>query len=463
MLTLQVPAERLTMQAFSPRSPFAVRNVRLFIAFRLFFTARFYYPVFSILFLDFGLTISQFALLNAIWAAVIVVAEVPSGTLADTIGRKRLLVAAGAMMVAELSLLCVAPIRGGALLFGVFLVNRVLSGLAEASASGADEALAYDALKQEGMEKEWGRVLEVQMRVQSVAFIVAMIIGGLVYDPEVMGKLASLLGLGFTVTQDTTLRIPLILTLGFGLLTLASSLAMEGPEASVQKGRPSTAEAFRKTLDAGRWILSTPFALSVIMAGLIFDGVMRMAITLGSQYYRVIGLPEASFGLIGALVAAMGIVVPRIARHLTETRTPFYNLMVLFVITLASLFWMTLFTPFLGMIPALMLFGAMGMVSFFVSHYLNRMTTSGVRATVLSFKGLAYNIFYGFLGVLYAILLSNRRGPVLSKAPSLLGQGPEDHVFMATFWAFPITFVILMGFFLLYAVGKGKGNQSETQ
>lgn len=451
------------MQASLPRSPFAVKNVRLFIAFRLFFTARFYYPVFSILFLDFGLTVSQFALLNAIWAAVIVVAEVPSGALADTIGRKRLLVATGAMMVVELFLLCVAPIRGGALLFSVFLVNRVLSGLAEASASGADEALAYDALKQEGMEKEWGRVLEVQMRVQSVAFIVAMITGGLVYDPEVMGKLANLLGLGLTVTQDTTLRIPLVMTLGFGLLTLASAMAMEEPGVSDQGGHLSTADAFRKTLDAGRWILSTSFALNVILAGLIFDGVMRMVITLASQYYRVIGIPEASFGLIGALVAAMGIVVPRIARHLTETHTPLFNLMVLFVVTLVSLFWMTLFAPYLGVVPALMLFGSMSMVSFFVSHYLNSLAASEVRATVLSFKGLAYNISYGLLGVLYAVLVSLRRSPVLSDTPSLSGQGLEDHLFMDTFCSFPITFVILMGFFLLYIVGKGTQDESKTR
>ncbi len=451
------------MQASSPRSPFAVKNVRLFIAFRLFFTARFYYPVFSILFLDFGLTVSQFALLNAIWAAVIVVAEVPSGALADTIGRKRLLVATGAMMVVELFLLCVAPIRGGALLFGVFLVNRVLSGLAEASASGADEALAYDALKQEGMEKEWGRVLEVQMRVQSVAFIVAMITGGLVYDPEVMGKLVAFLGLGLTVTQDITLRIPLVMTLGFGLLTLASAMAMEEPGVSDQGGHLSTADAFRRTLDAGRWILSTSFALNVILAGLIFDGVMRMVITLASQYYRVIGIPEASFGLIGALVAAMGIVVPKIARHLTETQSPLFNLMVLFVVTLVSLLWMTLFTPYLGVVPALMLFGAMSMVSFFVSHYLNSLAASEVRATVLSFKGLAYNISYGLLGVLYAVLVSIRRSPVLSDNPLLSGQGVQDHLFMDTFCSFPITFVILMVFFLLYTVGKGTQDESKTR
>ncbi|EKD35486.1 MAG: hypothetical protein ACD_75C01891G0001, partial [uncultured bacterium] len=42
-------------------SPFAIVNIRLFVAFRTFFNARFYYPVFTILFLDFGLTIEQFA------------------------------------------------------------------------------------------------------------------------------------------------------------------------------------------------------------------------------------------------------------------------------------------------------------------------------------------------------------------------------------------------------------------
>ena len=68
------------------------------------FNARFYYPVFSILFLDFGLTLSQFAILNAVWAATIVICEVPSGALADSFGRRNLLVLAGSLMVIEIAL-----------------------------------------------------------------------------------------------------------------------------------------------------------------------------------------------------------------------------------------------------------------------------------------------------------------------------------------------------------------------
>ena len=34
-------------------------NLRRFVVFRLFYSARFYYPVFTILFLDYGLTLAQ--------------------------------------------------------------------------------------------------------------------------------------------------------------------------------------------------------------------------------------------------------------------------------------------------------------------------------------------------------------------------------------------------------------------
>src|SRR6476620_9511182 len=75
------------------------RNIPLFIAFRVFFNARWYYPVLAVLFLDFGLTMEQYALLNVAWAAAIVGLEVPSGALADQIGRKRMVVLAAALMV----------------------------------------------------------------------------------------------------------------------------------------------------------------------------------------------------------------------------------------------------------------------------------------------------------------------------------------------------------------------------
>ncbi len=129
-----------------------IRNVRCFLMFRSSYFARFYYPVFTLLYLDYGLTLSQFAMLNVVWAATIVLAEVPSGAFADTLGRKRLVVLSSIVMFIEIAMIAFVPTGNPTFVFIVFLINRVLSGLAMALASGADEALAYDTLKEQGKE-----------------------------------------------------------------------------------------------------------------------------------------------------------------------------------------------------------------------------------------------------------------------------------------------------------------------
>ena len=148
-------------------------NLRLFVWYRAFFNARFYYPVFAVFFTDLGLSMAQFLWLNVIWAMTIVLFEVPSGVLADLLGRKRLVIFSALSMVIEMLLLIMAPQHGGWGLFAICAVNRVLSGLAEAAASGADEALAYDSLKKvsgageqalKELEQGWDNTLVSAMR-----------------------------------------------------------------------------------------------------------------------------------------------------------------------------------------------------------------------------------------------------------------------------------------------------------
>ena len=194
-------------------------NIPLFIAFRVLFNARWYYPVLAVLFIDFGLTIEQYALLNVAWAAAIVGLEVPSGALADQLGRKRMVVLAASLMVIEMALFAFVPL-GASWLFWVFLLNRVLSGAAEACASGADEALAYDSLGESERVEEWPRVLERLMRWQSGGFFVAMLLGGAVYDARTWQWL------GIPLTHETTMRFPIYLTLLNAVLCLLVTLRL---------------------------------------------------------------------------------------------------------------------------------------------------------------------------------------------------------------------------------------------
>ena len=427
-------------------SPFSIPNIRLFIAFKVLFNSRFYYPVFTILFLDFGLTVSQFSILNAVWAATIVLAEVPSGALADIIGRKQLLVFAAFTMIVEIGIISFIPKTDPSVIFAVFLVNRMLSGLAEAAASGADEAIAYDSLTAAGDPDQWGRVLEILTRFQSIGFIIAMTIGAAVYDPYLGQTICRFFGFSVTLSQETTMRFPLYLTFLLAIGAFITTLGMKDPDSGPSASGTETKQirqAFGVTLKAGIWIFKTPFALSVILFGMMFDGLIRMVITLSSQYYRMIELPESIFGIIGSLVAMLGFVIPKIAKKITETRSPSHALWITAFLTLTGLGAMCFFWPYAGLIPAVVTYSAMYFTGFFVSFYINRITSSDLRATVLSFKGLAYNVSYGVLGILYALVLKAKRQGIHS-------GDIENIVFMDTFSWFPVTFILW--FILLLAI-----------
>ena len=113
-------------------------------------------------------------------------------------------------------------------------------------------------------------------------------------------------------------RARLNATIFFAVMTLLTTLQMKEQRLSRTECEnsdhcaTSTMQALRLTLQAGGWILKTPFALVIILAGLMFDNCIRMVLTLGSQYYRLISLPEASFGLIGSGFALLGLVIPRL-------------------------------------------------------------------------------------------------------------------------------------------------------
>lgn len=445
-------------------SPYQIANVRLFIIFRVLFNARFYYPVFSILFLDFGLTLSQFAILNAVWAATIVLCEVPSGALADTIGRRNLLVFAGSLMVLEIALWAFVPRDNLTLLFWVFVLNRILSGMAEAAASGADEALAYDSLKREGDIEQWGQVLERQTQVQSAGFVIAMTLGGVLYDPELLQKITSFFGIGLEMSRDNSLRLPIYLTLVTAVFTLLTTLKMREvvtEDTQTTEQRSTLGAAFRLVWQAGRWIFSTPFVLGLILFGLLYDSVTRMILTMASQYYRIIEVPEALFGILGSALALFGFVMPGIARRLTETRAPLTNLLLTAGLILLGLVGMSFTWPWLGIVPALLLFSNMYLIGFFLSHYLNQATSSEQRATVLSFKGLFLNLGYGLIGVFYALLLAFLRDQSSIANPELAEETLKNLVFVDSIPWFCGYFIICLLLLLLFFTRSLRQRQTD--
>ena len=111
------------------------------------------YPLYALLFADTGLDDAQISALLAIWSAVGLVAEVPSGALADRFSRRHALVAGGVLQAFGYVLWIALP---G---FPAFAAGFVLWGLGGALLSGAFEALFYDGLAAVDADAHYPRVL----------------------------------------------------------------------------------------------------------------------------------------------------------------------------------------------------------------------------------------------------------------------------------------------------------------
>ncbi|MDA9557296.1 MFS transporter [Vibrio sp.] len=385
-----------------------IPNIRYFVMFRVCYFARFYYPIMTLLYLDYGLTLSQFALLNAIWAATIVISEVPSGAFADLLGRKKLVVLSSIVMFVEIALIAFVPTGDIELVFWVFFINRILSGLAMALSSGADEALAFDTVKQLGREEEWPQILQTLIRVSSTVSIFVTIIGAAMYDLDVMKVVFQFLALGEPLSTQDIMRIPVYATLIVAGLALYAALKMEEDTPTSQNHDALNASgnkimaSLTLTMQTAKWITTTPVVLFTLLYYSIFEQVSRMFLTLNSQYYRAIEIPIIYIGFIGAGVSLFKIIVAGQSRRLAEGLQPAYFLLLMGVLSMASYFFIGQGYPIYGVIPALVLIFLTMTINIFISFHLNKLTKSENRATVLSFKGLMFNIGYGSIGVLYA-------------------------------------------------------------
>lgn len=377
------------------------RNANRFVIFSVFFTARAYYPVLAILFIDLGLTLDQFVMLNFIWAITIFLFEVPSGALADTLGRRKLLVAASVLMLLEMLCLLLASWTSGVLLLVLCVINRICSGLSEACASGADEALAYDSLPEQNRPAAWDALLAKVMRWRSIGFVVAMILGGLLYDPRIVNYV---LASDAQITTEFAHRLPVILVLLQALVCLLFTLKMVEPAHAIAGAKLEN--TFNHILGSARWVLTTPKTLVVILIGVAVDSIVRNFATINSSYYRIIEVPEWTYGFLGALFGVMGFVIPSFAKYLNEKFSLLTNLAFIVGFTLLGLVALVPAWPIFGLIPAIFVFSVIFCLGFTVSRVLHEEAESFRRATVLSVKGLIFNLGYGLFSLAFAFLLT---------------------------------------------------------
>lgn len=85
----------------------------------------------------------------------------------------------------------------------------------------------------------------------------------------------------------------------------------------------------------------------------------------------------------------------------------------------------------------ILVFITMMLTSFFTSTYLNKIAEPQQRATVLSYKGLAFNAAYGIIGILYGGLIVGLRGNLQERPEAMSPALIEDTAFRLSLGYFP--------------------------
>lgn len=242
------------------------------------------YPLYALLFDDVGLSGAQISALFAVWSAVAVLAEVPSGALADRFGRRTALVAAGLVQAAGYVLWLHWPTFAG------FAAGFAVWALGGALVSGAFEALLYDGLAEVGATAQYARLLGWAHAGELLAGVPAAVAATALYAAG-----------GFALVGWASV----------GICLAAALLATRLPEPA--RGGADDDRGYLATLRAGAAeVAATPAVRAALLAAALLGGFDAL-----EEYFPLIterqGVPVAAVPLAmlpitvgGALGAVLG-------------------------------------------------------------------------------------------------------------------------------------------------------------
>ena len=311
-------------------------------------------------------------------------------------------------MVIEMLALLLAPMHGGSSVFFLFALNRIISGVAEAAVSGADEALAYDSLKEAGREKEWGDVLEKAAKYTSLAFFFAMMTGSAFYDSSFINHCLSYLDIDYAFAGKDLVKAPVFLTFLSSIVVLIAALGMKesGADPQSRSVTETMKKSFQTTLSGGSWVWRTP---SPIRDSSGFYGARQCNSSVSHHCQAILECDRFTachFWTRRLRDVINGLLRTANCKKFAERRTPYQNFFLLSSILMIGLLGISEALPYWGILPAVLLYATMQSMNYLASRYLNEEAPSEQRATVLSFRGLSTNVSYGAVSLLYSSLIA---------------------------------------------------------
>ncbi len=366
--------------------------------------ASFIWGINTIFLLDAGLSNLEAFAANAFFTAGMVLFEVPTGIVADTVGRRASYLLGTVTLTASTFLYVLlwqieAP-------FWQWAVSSMLLGLGFTFFSGAVEAWLVDALAATGFTGQLEAVFGRGQIVSGAAMLTGSVAGGF-------------------VAQQTSLGVPFVLR-GLILIVMfgVAFRLMHDVGFTPEKGGRPLAEMRKVAADSIEYGWRVPAAKWLMVEALFTGGVGIYAFYALQPYLlELYGDPRAYqvAGLVAAIVAgaqiAGGVAAPRI-RRLFHRRTS--ALIVTAGLSVISLGLIGIVESFWAVIGLIVIWGLLFAATMPIRQsYLNGLIPSRQRATILSFDSMMNSS-----GGVWTQPLLGRAADVWGYAPSyLMGAG----------------------------------------
>ncbi|NDJ33298.1 MAG: MFS transporter [Chloroflexi bacterium] len=320
--------------------------------------------------LDAGLNIGQVFIANAFYTVGTVLFEIPTGVVADTLGRRvSFLLSAAVLVVATLGYVAGSLIDAGLLWFMVF---SVFLGLGFTFYSGAVEAWLVDALDATGYEGELDNVFARSAQITGAAMLIGSVGGGLIGTINIVIPFAA-----------RAAMLAMVFVVAFHMM---HDIGYEPKPLTLQK---IPVEMRRLAADSVRFGWTQPQLRMLMLVAFIQYGFMGWAFYAWQPYFlELFGDPDAVWiaGLVTAGLSLSTIVgnvfVDWYTRHDGRRTTFMIGALAVFIMAmvgvgLANSFLLAVGLLLLGMAAA----GAMGPVR---QSYIHHVIPAEQRASVLS-------------------------------------------------------------------------------
>lgn len=331
-------------------------------------------PVLILFYTTNGLNSTQIFTIQAAFHLAVLLLEVPSGYLADVIGRKRTLVF-GALFF-PLGLAIYAAGRN----FAAFICAEAVLAISVSMRSGCDSAMLFDSLRQLGREGEYKRFEGRCALFARSGTAVSSLAGGL-------------LAMIF-------LRLPFLVNVAAALFMPPLALALVEPEREKRPGQ----DPLRDILRICRDCLSQPHIRPVILACGLLMASNLTALWAYFLLYQELGIAIGWFGALFAVFQLAGALGGSRAHAFSERFGP---KPALFLALLAPVFYVLLgLFPSVWLLPLVPANALLWNLAYPVLlERLNLAVGSDVRATVLSLAGMAGSVAFIVISPLFGRLV----------------------------------------------------------